>query len=65
MLHYASWDRRSILLAAKVLSRDEREKWLAPLVKSESLSRMDKWMADWVIAGAPPDYFDYDDDIPF
>ncbi|MCZ2901191.1 RNA-directed DNA polymerase [Burkholderia thailandensis] len=53
LLHYAYWDRRSILLAAQVLAKDERDKWLEPLVKGNALSQMDKWMAKWVMAGAP------------
>ncbi len=64
LLHYAYWDRRSILLAAQILSKDEREKWLGPIIKGESLDRMDKWMAKWVLDGAP-DEFPLDDDLPF
>lgn len=64
LLHYAYWDRRSILLAAQILSKDEREKWLMPIIKTESLDRMDKWMAKWVLDGSP-DEFPVDDDIPF
>lgn len=64
LLHYAYWDRRSILLAAQILSKDEREKWLGPIIKGGSLDHMDKWMAKWVIDGAP-DEFPLDDDLPF
>lgn len=64
LLHYVSWDRRSILLAAQLLSKDEREKWLVPIIKGESLDHMDKWMAKWVLDGAP-DKFPLDDDLPF
>ncbi len=64
LLHYAYWDRRSILLAAQILSKDEREKWLGPIIKGGSLDRMDKWMAKWVLDGAP-DEFPLDDDLPF
>lgn len=64
LLHYAYWDRRSVLLAAQVLSKDEREKWLEPLVKGESLSQMEKWMAKWVMAGAPEE-FDLEEDLLF
>ncbi|MDP1707694.1 MAG: RNA-directed DNA polymerase [Gammaproteobacteria bacterium] len=64
LLHYAYWDRRSIFLAAKVLSKDERERWLTPLIKGDSLGQMDKWMARWVLAGSP-DSSDFDDDLPF
>lgn len=64
LLHYAYWDRRSILMAAQTLSKDEREKWLTPLIRGGSLDRMDKWIAKWVMSGAP-DRSDCDDDIPF
>lgn len=64
LLHYAYWDRRSIVLAAQILSKDEREKWLMPIIKTESLDRMDKWMAKWVLDGSP-DEFPIDDDLPF
>lgn len=64
LLHHAYWDRRSILLAAQVLSKDEREKWLTPIIKGGNLDRMDKWMAAWVLDGAP-DGFPLDDDLPF
>lgn len=53
LMHYASWDRRSIILAARVLSKDEREKWLAPMSKNPGLSFMDRCMIDWVIADDP------------
>lgn len=53
LLHYAYWDRRSIILAATLLSKDEREKWLEPLVKGSSLDIMEKWMARWVLNGSP------------
>jgi hypothetical protein len=53
LLHYAYWQRRSILLAARILSKDEREKWLVPLLKAEKLDPMEKWMAKWVIDGCP------------
>lgn len=64
LLHYAYWDRRSILLAAQVLSKDEREKWLKPIIKAGHLDRMDSWMAKWVLDGAP-DEFPLDDDLEF
>ena len=53
LLHYAYWDRRSIILAASLLSKDEREKWLLPLIKGSSLGVPEKWMARWVIEGSP------------
>lgn len=53
LLHHALWSRRSVILAATVLSKDEREKWLQPLLGNNSLSLVDKWMAKWVIAGSP------------
>lgn len=75
-MRYASWDRRSIILGAKVLSRDEREKWLKALVKNESLTGMDRYMAKWVLDGAPRDEpfadeyehpfdDDFEDELPF
>lgn len=64
LLHYAYWDRRSILLAAQILSKDEREKWLGPLIKGESLSTMEKWMAKWVLDGAP-ETNPLEDELPF
>lgn len=64
LLHYAYWDRRSILLAAQVLSKDEREKWLEPLIKGGSLTEMDKWMARWVMDGAP-ETVNFEEDLPF
>ena len=53
MLGQGSWDRRSIILAAATLSKDERDKWLAPLIKAGSLSKLDSWLAKWVIDGSP------------
>lgn len=64
LLHYAFWDRRSILLAAQILSKDEREKWLGQIIRGESLGPMDKWMAKWVLNGAP-DEFPIADGLPF
>lgn len=64
LLHYAYWDRRSILMAAQILSKDEREKWLAPVIKGGNLDQMDKWMAKWVSDGAP-DSFPLDDGLLF
>ena len=51
--HYVLWDRRSIILAASVLSKDERNNWLRPLIKGNSLSRLDEWMIRWVLDGSP------------
>lgn len=64
LLHYAYWDRRSILLAAKNLSKDEREKWLAPILKGGHLDQMDIWMAKWVLDGSP-ETDPLEDDLPF
>lgn len=52
LLHKAFWDRRSIILAAQILSKDERTHWLRPLMKGSSLDQMDTWMAQWVLDGA-------------
>lgn len=68
LLHYASWDRRSILIAARLLSKDERDNWLKPLLKSEKLEPIERWIAKWVLDGCPaaePPGDSYDDAIPF
>ena len=54
LLHYYAWQRRSVLLAARLLSKDEREKWLNQLFKANKLVGMDKWMAQWALDGNPP-----------
>lgn len=53
VLNLGPWDRRAVIFAAQILARDERDKWLRSLSRSGSLSLLDKWMIDWVIAGAP------------
>lgn len=53
VMHHASWDRRSILLASQTLSSDEREKWLKPLLKGQGLGMLDRYMIEWVLAGCP------------
>lgn len=77
VLNLGPWDRRAVIFAAQVLAKDEREKWLRSLSKNGSLSLLDKWLVDWIIAGAPeapplpaPEIkenypFEWDDDIPF
>lgn len=66
ILHYAYWDRRSIILAASVLAKDERDKWLTPLMKNDGVSMLDRWMMKWVLDGssANVDPFGFDD-LPF
>lgn len=49
LLQHASWDRRSIVLGAETLSKDEREKWLRPMKKNPNLNFMDRCMIDWVL----------------
>jgi len=60
LLHYAYWDRRSIIMAASLLAKDEREKWLLPLIKGDSLDIVEKWMAKWVMDGSPTDVDPFD-----
>lgn len=76
LLSYGSWDKRAVIYAAQLLTKDERDNWLKPLKKNNSLDLLDKWMIDWVIAGLPkaeplpePELeFDFDileGDLPF
>jgi hypothetical protein len=53
LLHYATSDRRAVIFAAKLLSKDEREKWLKPFLKGNQMSETDKWVIEWVIDGCP------------
>lgn len=62
LLHYSYWDRRSIILAASLLSKDERDKWLKPLINENKLGKVETWMARWVMEGSPKQG-DFDDDI--
>ncbi|WP_081629921.1 RNA-directed DNA polymerase [Thiomonas sp. FB-6] len=71
VLRSSSWDRRSIILAAQILSSDERSKWLQTLTRAPQLDRLDKWLIKWVLDGSPvsvppkaADPWD-DDDIPY
>lgn len=64
LLHYAYWQRRSIILAATLLSKDERSKWLKPLIKTNKLEPMEAWMATWVMDECP-DAKPPEDDLPF
>ncbi len=61
--HYAYWDRRSIIMASSVMSKDEREKWLEPLVRGDSLTILEKWMARWVMNGSPRNVDPFD--VPY
>lgn len=66
LLHFATWDRRAVIYSAKILSKDEREKWLVPLSKGTQMSDTDKWLINWVIDGCPkPDSLWEFEDIPF
>lgn len=79
LLNLGPWDRRAVIFAAQILSRDEREKWLRSLSRNGSLTCLDKWLIDWVVAGAPQveplaappmieeenAFGDFDDEIPF
>jgi hypothetical protein len=61
LLHYATSDRRAVIFAAKLLSNDEREKWLKPFLKGNQMSETDKWVIEWVIDGCPLPTHDLDD----
>lgn len=78
LLSVGSWDRRAIIYAAQILTKDEKEAWLKSIKNNIALDIIDKWMIDWVIAGTPTveplpeplldlsDIFDdFEDDIPF
>lgn len=64
LLHYADWDRRSIILASAALAKDEREKWLRNLVRRSRLGFLDQCMVAWVLDGSPtsPQHGHEDDD---
>jgi len=53
LLNRTSWDRRAIIYAAQLMVDDERRKWLEPLKRKPNITLLDKWMIDWVLAGAP------------
>jgi hypothetical protein len=53
LMHHAGSDTRSILFAATLLSKDERENWLNPIIKAGSLGPVGNWMAKWVMDGSP------------
>jgi hypothetical protein len=48
-----NWDRRAIIYASQLMAEEEKKKWLEPLRKKASFNLLDKWMIDWVLAGAP------------
>lgn len=53
VLNLAGWDRRAIIYAAQILSPDEKTVWLKSLKSKPSLTLLDRWMIDWVLAGIP------------
>lgn len=60
LLHFAIWDRRAVIYAAKILAKDEREKWLSPFLKGSQMSDTDKWVITWVIDGCPSPNSDWE-----
>lgn len=72
LLTYGPWDRKAVIYSAQILTKDEKENWLKPLKKNQSLDMLDKWMIDWVVSGLPkvpslpePEIDLFEDDIPF
>ena len=76
LFNNASWNRRAILYAAQLMSSDEKNAWLRPLKNHSTISLLEKWMIEWVLADTPianplPDpaalEFDFDAEfgIPF
>lgn len=53
VLNSSSWDRRAIIYASQLMANDEKKKWLEPLKRKSTMSLLDKWMIDWVLAGTP------------
>ncbi|WP_150427673.1 RNA-directed DNA polymerase [Dechloromonas sp. CZR5] len=53
LFNYASWDRRAILYSAQIMSSDERNAWLKPLKNHATISQLEKWMIEWVLADTP------------
>lgn len=78
LLSEGSWNRRAIIYAAQILTKDEKEAWLKSVKTNKALDITDQWMIDWVLDGTPivpplPEpvltldeiFNDFDDDIPF
>jgi Reverse transcriptase (RNA-dependent DNA polymerase) len=63
LLHYATGHRRAVIYAAQILSKDEREKWLKPLLHGDQMSELEKWVINWVLDGCPrpSEYWDSQD----
>jgi len=53
LFNNASWNRRSILYAAQLMSSDEKNAWLKPLKNHATISLLEKWMIEWVLADTP------------
>lgn len=53
LLNCTNWDRRAIIYASQLMADDEKRKWLEPLKKKPTITLLDKWMIDWVLAGVP------------
>lgn len=53
LLNHTNWDRRAIIYASQLMADDEKRKWLEPLKKKLTITLLDKWMIDWVLAGVP------------
>ncbi len=47
MSSLGNWERRAVLNATKILSKDEREHWLKPMINSAPI-QLDRWIAKWV-----------------
>jgi len=81
LLSEGPWNRRAIIYAAQILTKDEKEAWLKSVKTNKALDITDQWMIDWVLDGTPmvpplPEpvskliefsglFEDFEDDIPF
>ncbi len=81
LLSAGPWDRRAIIYAAQILSKDEKEAWLKSIKSNKALDIIDRCVIDWVLDGmplVPPlpepeleplisnfDFNDFEDDILF
>lgn len=52
LLNHGPWNRRAIIYSAQILSDDEKRHWLGK-IPDRHLSQLERWMIDWVLAGAP------------
>ena len=53
LFNHAGWNRRAVLYAAQLMSSDEKNAWLKPLKNHATISLLDKWMIEWVLADTP------------